>query len=548
MIKRKFKNLFLKIYHNEKRIIKRYYLIEKINILIFIVTLISSFVSKDNEIILNLLSFVFLINFILLVIILTSYKIFKKHVGIYIYLEEQDVLTSIASELKIPKKLKISGLTGAGKDTFASGLIQNNIKNIKNRLEKLINNITDLLYMIDFDLLNNTIIENKNQFDVQHTKSYDNQIKKILADNNNFLLERFSNISCISDFIEEMFTLKSINDLLITYIKTYHRLKCVDNYVLSNQPYIEDTKQQIPAKIFSLDYLKTNHEIKEKTDIKTKKKEYYQEKVFFPIIHEGVIVFETEVDALYNNLDEDVKKMLKKGGLRNTKAFDRHIFGENYFNYAVGQNHSRVNKSLRELDHGYATIIEREEIPGKRYKILKLDKKIEKCRKRIYKNEKRKTKLLKYKFKKIVLYLKNKNYTLSEKVSKYSRLKKLYEENGYIVMLVSITRNETGTPVEVSLNELMSKANYIVNYTTKFVFKMNKCRGTYNTHYLEMIREYFKNKSEITWDEIPNWDLDLKLKEKHIKEMNYSVFNNFLNIKEEEMLLKKYKKTDKKTI
>ena len=102
----------------------------------------------------------------------------------------------------------------------------------------------------------------------------------------------------------------------------------------------------LTAKMFSTDF----------TNIQSE-----QVKWAWPIVG-GVIILETEADAFYPNVG--TKGSAMKSGTRNFKAFFRHLMGEDSVWFQIGQRAARTEKSLRELDQAFITIIEQSKIPG----------------------------------------------------------------------------------------------------------------------------------------------------------------------------------------
>lgn len=77
---------------------------------------------------------------------------------------------------------------------------------------------------------------------------------------------------------DEMISSSHVLDLLSEYVNIYFRLNIDKHFIMTNQPTIEDMKEHLMCKQFSLDYFKLIHDVsKNKHSLALK----YQEKKLF---------------------------------------------------------------------------------------------------------------------------------------------------------------------------------------------------------------------------------------------------------------------------
>ena len=255
---------------------------------------------------------------------------------------------------KMAKIAKISGSTGAGKDTFMRyvGTAKRNalIKKLKGRA----NYIQKTIYWISFDALNEIIENDVKKYDnyskSKYAELYPDKMVRIVAkdlianeqlikskykvkynarelsqDYSNFKKEpRFYKSKYVYD---EKINSSHVLDMLAEYVNIYFRLNIDKHFIMTNQPTIEDMKEHLMCKQFSLDYFKLIHDVQQKkTQFGT---QISREKVIFGLT-ENMIILESEVDSFYNNLDKTVNSDLLKSGVRDAFAYNRHLFGEDF--------------------------------------------------------------------------------------------------------------------------------------------------------------------------------------------------------------------------
>lgn len=297
---------------------------------------------------------------------------------------------------KLAKIAKISGATGAGKDTFMRYVGTAKRKYIINKLTNRMDYIKKTVYFVSFikyeELIQNDVDKNEDKSKSKFANLYHDKLVRVVASTfkkNQSLIKdkyilKYSASEMIEDYarykkeprfykskyvFDEKINSSHILDLLTEYANIYFRLFVDKHFIMTNQPTIEDLKEGLMCKQFSLDYFKLIHdESKKKTQFGT---EISKEKVIFGLT-ENLIILESEVDSFYNNLDKSVNSELLKSGVRDAFAYNRHLFGEDFSYYQVGQNASRCASLMRELTHEFIYIQSKNIIDGGRLRNILL--------------------------------------------------------------------------------------------------------------------------------------------------------------------------------
>lgn len=486
---------------------------------------------------------------------------------------------------KLPKIAKISGVTGAGKDTFmrAIGSIKRRafVKDINDRMEYIKRN----LYYINFSKFNE-LIENDSKAKEEYQMSkyasidFDNLVKVAALDlkrNGSLIKSRYKSEFIANEMINDYalfiqaprFHLskyvidKKIDSehalaLIAEYIYLYFRLNIDKHFLISNQPSIEDLKDKIMCKQFSLDYFKLIHEtIQKNTSIG---KIESTEKVVFGLT-DYMVIMESEVDSFYNNLDKKINFELLNKGVRDAFAYNRHLFGENFNYYQVGQNASRCASLIRELTHSFIYIVGRKNIDGGRVrrfllnlvlvpvnfwldlfeiiyeyrqKKLQLKKDIEAKRLALLYNS---THDKKYKAR--LDKLKSQEYParkfISARMERFSSrltiLRERLKNNGWIEVTISINSSASSLSNNtLSLRQILKKNLDTSNCQTKIIFKRTDSHGLYDTHYLKALKKNLESKSDVNFYSISCWSPDMLLKKQDAIITNYKVLDKFFDI------------------
>lgn len=344
-------------------------------------------------------------------------------------------------------------------------------------------------------------------------------------------------------------------DLLLEYILKYIRVYIEANFIMSNQPVIESLEYNLMAKKFSMNFL----QIKEQSYQKSGKK--YNSKMLFPWKNQ-MIILETEAGSWYFNRDKENSKVIYETGVRDFKAYNRHFIEDLYW-FMVDQDALRVDKLLRELDHSYIQVLEKNVIDGgikkvtfynfllkrvknkinkKERKILKRENKITNFNKRlnIYEKLNNVKKVNKYKKR----LNKTKKINLSDKLDKLYLKAKRYKEiianaknEGYITLLINVS--DQSSPVNLiqsTVYEIMkrNKVMYHESYQITLTFKIKDIHGRYDTHYMKAVAEEIALKSKLDFINVPRWNPNLKINKNDALYMGYPASFNMFNITKKE--------------
>lgn len=499
---------------------------------------------------------------------------------------------------KMAKIAKISGATGAGKDTFMRyvGTAKRNalIKKLKSRSKY----IQKTVYWVSFDVLNE-LIENDVKSVDDYSKSkyaelYPDKMVRIVAKdflaneqlikqkyksryNARELSQDYSNFKKAPRFykskyiFDEMISSSHVLDLLSEYVNIYFRLNIDKHFIMTNQPTIEDMKEHLMCKQFSLDYFKLIHDVsKKQTQLGT---QISREKVIFGLT-ENMIILESEVDSFYNNLDKSVNSELLKSGVRDAFAYNRHLFGEDFSYYQVGQNASRCASLMRELTHEFIYIEGKKIIDGGRirnffiklikypfdfildfnqlfydYKKqrMKLKKEylIKKYNLKYQSTHKKKWQKKAFEIDKIPYPAKKGLARIAERFTGWcERTIQKNKNNGWIEMKISLSKSAQGQGSnEYTLKQILNKDLNVNNAIVKIVFKRVDSHGLYDTHYLKALKKNLVEKSEVNFYNAKIWDTDMVLKKEDSIYIDYKNMDKFFNNTREERFQHSYEVT-----
>ena len=466
-LKESFDRIYVKNYYRRAIINKRcWQIIVTYSILDIIFILVSFIIKKmeKGEILTSK-------NMILLLVsipgIIVIYWIVKKLLQIYYYFRGQFQMYEYEHEAtrqyiinKMPHLLKTDGDTGAGKDTFQAGTESVLVEHFNNKTLAEIEDIKEICYIIDFEKLDSDLYEYQDLFKTNSKKKIEEAFIGTeeapgIATYNKCYIKKFylkKRIITPEGLVQDYYNFKKdpysyptkyaygvrvqrkhfLQLIMFEYIEWWMRINIELNFLYSNQPKIEDVRRGLMAKIFSLHFLRSKTQTKMILDKKTNKKVKVEEKVLFPF-KDRIIISETECDTWYSNRSGDVDKDMLDGGIRDTKAYNRHYFKDFYW-LQIGQAASRTNILLRELEHGYRYIYSRSEIEGGgtlwlefklNYYLKKLFKIEKKCSSKLSPKKEQKIEDLnnlyiassneKYKSKMQKIYKKNKSKPLPEK-------------------------------------------------------------------------------------------------------------------------------------
>lgn len=420
---------------------------------------------------------------------------------------------------RMPNIVKITGPTGAGKDTtgvaMTTLLRREFIKQIEDRIEE----IEEIIYQIDLKRIHEHFKKNYKEYVITDEDIYDRELNKYLTADD-YVKPSYRHMWNWKE-IYQVYVAKEIKKRFMRYhaygsiyivdlIKEYIGLTIryqIDNYIMANQPIRE--ADGVMAKIFSNNFIKLMHD-----DAVVYQKKQYKEKVQFPYIP-YMVIYETEADAWWNNVDPSIRGTILKYGIRNFKAFQRHILGEHIYMISIGQNAGRQNKLLRELDHAVLFVVDKIESEGHiktRFFLGLTSFVLSLC---IY----------------ITKPIKIVSHRIQHAKSKLKNLSEKLKDYGNIEVDVIISANdEQGTIEPIRIEDIIAKRLFRVRYSTRLTFKSTDTRGRYNTHYLDVIAKDLKKKSEINILGVPNWDPSLKMDKESAQYMNSQILNDSLQI------------------
>lgn len=526
----KLQDTYTNIYDNKKKLRKGLIVLA---IICSAILLLYSYLNYDFSYFFRKELLVALAAFILVLL----FKLFHELFGKWIIHANRERLSIRFVKEKLPRIFKTDGYTGAGKDSTINAIKKHFRDDIIEKLEDTVSYIQDICYPYDFDALNEHLDLNHEDFYTNSKSKFFSVFIDMMKNNNCFLKKWYIKDLVIEDHIKDMYKIqknpydlennkikyqyndlirpKHFLNLLIKYCMQYIRINYLNNYILTNQPTMETRDN--PAMLFS-----------------TKFTNIHQENSEWPWpIGGGVIIVETEADGLYPNTGMKKNNKPIKTGLRNTKAFNRHLFGEHSVWITIGQRSSRTEKTLRELDHSFLKIIEQTKVYGGEKRIFFLRKYLSWAEFWVNKSIRKKSKEKQIRRK-------------SKLLQKITRL----ENTGYIYADVKISMTDTPTLAdEISLSKIFRYDKPIrESYTIKFCFKLIDFYFGYNTHYIESIAEDMAKKSNIQLHQVMKWDPDLILKKKHVIYMDYPVLDSMMRIdryKIEQKLKNQIKKNKK---
>lgn len=513
-IARKLRGLYVRIYDSQKAIRTSMIVV---GVFISLYHLINSFINYDMG---HFLRQELKVAGIYVAAILAA-KIYHGLFGKWYVHEIRSELTAEYVRMKFPRSVKYSGFRGAGKDSTSNAIIRILRADLVRRNLQEMDEIRIICFPYDFIALDHELEEHHEDLMTNSKTEFFGKFIEIMKENGCFLKEIYRKTIDPEAHLAELYTMRKqptrdvvekismkfddgiqkqhFISLLIKYSLMFIRVHYLPEYVITNQPYVEDRETGMMAKVFSTNYTAIQQDTA---------------RWAWPIVG-GVLIDETEADAFYPNIGK--KGSAIKSGTRNFKAFFRHLLGESSVWFQVGQKSERTEKSIRELDTAFVTILEQTKVPGGEKRIFFVN-----------------------------LWLKWVEYWVEKSIRKKSRerqirrrakaimaIRRLQNRGGYIYVDMIVSRSEQASQVsELSLREVLSYDKPIrINYLIKLCFPITQCYGGYNTHYLEALAEILARKSKERWQDIPSWDPDMTLKFKNIEHMNYPVLNEIAGIK-----------------
>lgn len=352
-----------------------------------------------------------------------------------------------------------------------------------------------------------------------------------------------------------------------------------NRFIFSNQPFFEDLETGRTAAIFSLNYLITRKQkarkFKEKNELGQMVDVDYVEKIQFPF-KDYLGFIETEVGTWYINLDKKITIMLAELGIRDFKAFNRHIL-QHFFWYQADQAPERVSKIFRELDHSFihpdtrvvylggeaANFFIKRKLEALEKRLAKMADKYEKSKNKNTRRDEKIKRLNRYWVASSKVKYKNRMDNLREgrKIYNFEFFAKKVEEkifelmqemalniydHSYIEKILTIGKtpatnsgNPVYTPKEILANPDITKSTYSVKTT----FKLSDC-WRYNTHYMARIKKNRSEQSELNLVDVKTWTPDLELHDENIKDMAYVQGADIMGLIVDEVVKTRYKRLE----
>ncbi|MCI9654199.1 MAG: hypothetical protein HFG91_07665 [Acholeplasmatales bacterium] len=487
--------------------------------------------------------------------------------------------------------------TGGGKDEGIAGFSTMKIEGFREEIIKRKEEIRKICYIFDFDTLERVIPYVTDWFASSNEKVTKTNFFTLCKNYRFFIKRIYKNKININVFCEnakrlkdnKLYTAKYVYDrgginkehfLNMLYDYVMLRVREYENrFIFSNQPFFEDLETGRTAAIFSLNYLITRKQkarkFKEKNELGQMVDVDYVEKIQFPF-KDYLGFIETEVGTWYINLDKKITNMLADLGIRDFKAFNRHIL-QHFFWYQADQAPERVSKIFRELDHSFihpdtrvvylggeaANFFIKRKLEALEKRLAKMADKYEKSKNKNTRRDEKIKRLNRYWVASSKAKYKNRMDNLREGRKIYnfeffakSVEEKIFElmqemalniyEHSYIEKILTIGKNpatNSGNPVytpkEILANPDITKSTYSVKTT----FKLSDC-WRYNTHYMARIKKNRAEQSELNLVDVKTWTPDLELHDENIKDMAYVQGADIMGLIVDEVVKTRYKRLE----
>lgn len=500
-------------YYNNRKKINKYILLGEIAIAAYLV--ISALIS-ETEVLIDWQMIIGL--FISYIFYLLFARIFHYFIGKYWILKYQRHLTKEFTKSVMPKNIKGAGKRRGFKDTLQAGIKTDFVAISKEDIKDKIDEMQPHLYRYDLKTVDQYVKDNISIFDVASIKKKKENFMEAIKKNQLFLKKNYLDEydAIMEDFDVNKSKLKitrskyiitdyvnhnHIVELLYEYMYLKWRLE-IDVWVIVNQPCFQEydgkkLKYKM-AKVFSPNYKSTINIAVGEKDPKSNRIVNFNSKSMM-IAEPYILFWETESDLWWSNITDDTRKTIIEKGIRWFEVAKGHIMGEKSMSLRNGQKANRTTTVQRDLEESFYSVTRASIIFGGNVRIKLI-------------------KLLMFLMKPIFYFapgIKSKLYQLIGKL----------KMRGWLSLETSFSINEhiNYEASSVTLKKLLNKSEalYMSNYQTTLVYNIRDCWGQYNTHYLEYLSDILTRTSEGTLLELPEWDPDLKLKKRHVLEMDY---------------------------
>lgn len=490
----------------------------------------------------------------------------------------------------IPMSVQVDGPKRSGKDSSQTGAAIILKELIFRRHKKELKDLRYMLYIYDFKLINPYLEKFGKLLFVASDLRINAVFEGMLKENNCFILDywiqkgitpkthlhswKFRKNKMIPDVpFEDGLTPggKHMLDMLKRYFLIYMRLHYTPNFIMSNQPIIEDYKiskkghiKVLFSKIFSLDYLS----LKKYTPMP------------FPI---SGIVIQTETAIYLPNTDSTIQAEINNtSGIRETYTTWGHLGREEVYVRDITQDKNRPNKSLRELYEGYIHVFKLKFVCTSnffrfnysirrflnKFKIFRLKikrfiipsglKKVYQVRESTTKNKilKLGNKILKFIIKIVNTVLRFGDQRLETKIYRIrKRISLLHQKDlkkwakGYIVFNLGVydkiddSGKKVRYPLFYGMKESSSKDSAYRMSGFKQVNKITDTFGRYDTFMMYTVREAKERIINMHFNDVSTWT-KMAMSIEKMQSMKYSVLDKMLTVPLEykEKILKEIEK------
>lgn len=441
----------------------------------------------------------------------------------------------------IPMSCQVDGKKRSGKDSSQKGASLL-VKRLKfKRWKKELKELTYKLYIYDFSRVDRYLNSYGNKLFVSSNKRINAVFSTMLKENKCFIHEywikngidphehlkswkfRKSIYAPLIPFEDGLTTGgKHMLDMLRHYSILYMRVKYIPNFIMSNQPVLEESEidkktgriKNLYSKIFSYDYISLRLE----TPI--------------PLPYGGWME-ESETGMFYTNTDKKNENDFKnKSGARDFHTTLGHLGQEELYVRGITQHKDRPIASLRELYEGYIHQFKFEfratsDFTRSIYKLRRSMKMFKVFRLELT------SKIIKYK--RIHPWLNRRIHKTRKSISILHQkdLKKWSE--GYIIFFQGIYDNiqDSGKTVKYPVLwglRLDKRSSAYSMYGFKQISKIKDCFGRYDTWFMNTVREAKEQLIDMHFNDVPKWK-GFNVEYQDIQEMNYPIFNQLVQVR-----------------
>ena len=454
-----------------------------------------------------------------------SYKTFiERWLLLYYRSKSGEVLTE-----RLSKIVQKSGAVRSGKDASTVGAALLVKKNIIEKELKELRRLRYVLWIYDFGRLDAWLNKNGEQFlvagDQRHRAIFIRMmrehhcfIKQELIDSGKvdprkhyFLWSKHAGQRVMDFNYRDGLTPGGVPflDLLKSYVIMYVQHIFVPNFIMSNQPIMEDfgiegkTIKKLFSKKFSQEYIK----LKDDKPI--------------PLPLRGFII-ETETAIFYSNTDKAVENENKNtNGIREFYTTAGHTLREQVFLYGITQSATRVSKAMRELYPGYQHVFKHRYRGTSGYTRVMLSIVIALTKFKIARlkawravTTKLQVKVLKRDRERIIrkgIYTRWMNH-LTKRISKLEAFSRRLFNRGFIEFYIGVYENleDVGKRVDFPKMGVLIESKADAHTYYAFGFKQTNLIkdtwGRYDTHYMKFIRDEKEKDHPMHFADVPSWE------------------------------------------